>query len=186
MKLPSAVMVLGLCALHASAQDGLRIDVLAGHDIVVSAAAGRGGDVRVRVVDQDQRPVAGATVSAILPSIGVGGHFRGGSTIATEKTDSRGEAEFKGIHLRKLTGDFTTRILARSGERKGSATLRQSITSAPAPELGWRSRRRLTMLAVAGAGVAAGVVAATYGGSSTPPATGLTVTPGNPSTTGPR
>ncbi|HYP04930.1 MAG TPA: hypothetical protein VER03_01740 [Bryobacteraceae bacterium] len=153
----------------------------------MTSAGGRGADVRVRVVDQDQRPVPGATVSAVLPAIGAGGHFRGGDTIATERTDSKGEAEFSGIRLRKITGEFITRVLARSGARTGSATLTQTITNAPAPAQTWRSRRRLVMLGVAGAGIAAGVVAATYGGGSTAPATaGVTVTPGNPTTTGPR
>jgi hypothetical protein len=118
--------------------------------------------------------------------MGVGGHFRGGNTIATQHTDSRGEAEFTGIHLRKLTGDFTTRVLARSGERTGTVNVLQKVANAPAPPEGWTSRKRLVMLGVAGAGVAAGVVALLYGGGSSTPAAGLTVTPGNPLTTGPR
>jgi hypothetical protein len=168
-------------------RDMLRVDVVEGHDAVVSAAGGRGADVRVRVLDRDQKPVEGAIVSAVLPPIGVGGHFRGGETIATTHTDSQGEAQFRGIHLRPLTGDFTTRILARRGDRTGTAQVIQKVSAAPAADQGWRSRRRLVMLGVAGAGVAAGIVAAFYGNeSSTPTVSGLSVTPGNPVATAPR
>ena len=187
MKLLSTVMAFGLCVPFASAQDALTVSLMNGQDTRTGYAAGRGADVRVRVVDRDQKPVEGATVSAILPAMGVGGHFRGGTTVATTQTDSQGQAEFTGIHLRGLTGDFTTRVLARSGDRTGSASLVQKVSAGTAPpQQGWMSRRRLVILGVAAAGIAAGVVAATYGGESSTPAIGLTVTPGIPVTTGPR
>jgi hypothetical protein len=186
MKLLSTLIVLGLCATNASAQDELQIDVLGGHDTVVTAAGGRGADVRVRVLDRDRKPVEGAIVSAVLPPMGVGGHFRGGDTIRTERTDSRGEVQFTGIHLRRLTGDFTTRVLARSGNRTGTASVTQKVSGAPARVEGWSSRRRLIMLGVAGAGVAAGITALVYDNDPTTPSAGLTVTAGSPLTTGPR
>ena len=187
MKVLSTVLVLGLCGCYASAQDALTVDVLSGQDAVVTTTARKGAEFRVRVVDRDRKPVEGAIVSAVLPAIGVGGHFRGGSTIATEQTDSRGEAEFSGIRVRNLSGDFTTRVMARSGARTGTANVVQKVSgSGVAPAAGWLSRKRLIMLGVVGAGVAASVVAATYGGDLTTEAAGFTVTPGNPVTTGPR
>ena len=185
MRLISAVLALGLCA---QAQDGLQVDVLSGHDAMVTAASGRGANIRVRVLDRERKPVEGAIVSAVLPPKGVGGHFRDGGTIATTHTDSDGTAEFRGIHVRRAAGEFSTRILARRGDRSGVADVRQTVSMAPdSPDTRF-SRRRLIMLVVAGAGVAAGVVAATYGGGSsgTAPTPGLTVSPGSPITTGPR
>jgi hypothetical protein len=186
MKLASTVLVLGLCVSYASAQDSLTVDVLSGQDASVSSATAGGAKVRVRVVDQDRKPVAGATVSAVLPAIGAGGHFPGGATISTRETDSRGEVDFTGIQLRTVTGDFTTRVLARSGSRTGSATVVQKVPPAPAVTNGWSSRRRALMLGIAGAGVVAGIVAALSGGESSSPTTGLSVTPGIPLTSGPR
>jgi hypothetical protein len=186
MKVLSTALVLGLCGFHASAQDALTVDVLSGQDAIVTAATGKGADFRVRVLDRDRKPVQGATVSAVLPAIGVGGHFRGGNTIDTQQTNSQGEAEFTGIHVRKLTGDFTTRVLARSGDRTGTTNVVQKVSTGNRPAEGWTSRRRLVMLGIAGAGVAAAIVVATYGNGSSTQAAGFSVTPGNPVTTGPR
>jgi hypothetical protein len=126
-------------------------------------------------------------VSAVLPSLGAGGHFRGGATIATKQTDADGTVEFSGIHLRKVPGNFTTRILARKGFRSGAAEVTQNASMTIAePKVGRFSRRTVVMMTVAGAGIAAGVVAATCCGSSGASIPSLTVTPGAPTTTGPR
>jgi hypothetical protein len=125
-------------------------------------------------------------VSAVLPPRGVGGHFHDGGTIATTHTNADGTADFRGIRLRRTAGDFSTRILARRGDRSGTADVRQTVSLAPDSVEGTFSRKRLIMLAIAGAGVVAGVVAATYNGSGSAPETGMTVTPGSPITTGPR
>jgi hypothetical protein len=179
MRLLSTVMILCVCAngLCASAGEELQVNVLEGRDAAI----------RVRVVDRQSKPVSGATVSAVLPSMGAGGHFRGGGTISTKETDSDGTVEFSGIRLRKIPGSFTTRILARKGHRTGSAELTQTATLAPVRSREGRfSRRNVAMMAVAGAGIAAGVVAAACCGASRPEAPQLTVTPGVPTTTGPR
>jgi hypothetical protein len=189
MRLLSAVMILSLCAngICASPDDELQVNVLGGRDVAVSAPGGRAADIRIQVVDRQSKPVRGATVSAVLPSLGAGGHFRGGETIATKETGADGTVEFSGIHLRKVPGTFTTRILARKGFRTGSTEVTQNASTTAAEPAGGRfSRRTLVMMAVAGAGVAAGVVAATCCGSSGPTAPSLTVTPGAPATTGPR
>ena len=179
MKLLSTVMILclGSNGFCASPDDELQLNALEGRDAVI----------RVRVVDRQSRPVSGATVSAVLPSMGAGGHFRGGETIATKETDSDGTVEFSGIRLRKVAGSFTTRILARKGFRTGSTDLTQKASiAAVQSQAGRFSRRNVIMMAVAGAGVAAGIVAATCCGSGPQAAPSLTVTPGIPTTTGPR
>jgi hypothetical protein len=189
MKPLSSVLVLCLCAngLSASAEDALRINVLEGHGVAVTAVSHRGADIRLRVTDTDNKPIQGAIVSAILPAIGAGGHFSGGSTIASKETNSDGTVEFSGIRLRDLTGDFTTNIRARKGDRTGSAQVTQKVSMAPAAEEGPWSRRRVLMVAIAAAGVTAGVLAAILGDSSGgAPASALTVTPGSPITGGPR
>ena len=184
----STVLVLCLCAnaFCAGPNDALQVNVLEGNDVVVSAATGHGADIRVKVTDRSSQPVEGATVSAILPNIGVGGHFRGGDTVATHRTGKDGTVEFSGIHLRQITGEFNTKILARRGSETGSAIVVQKVTAAPAPAEGIFSRKRMILMGVAAVGVAAGVAIAIYGNGSDNPAAGLTVTPGNPTTTGPR
>lgn len=182
-------MVLCLAAngFCAGTEDDLQVNVLGGRDAVVNTAAGRAADIRIQVVDRNSKPVPGATVSAVLPSMGAGGHFRGGETIATRETDSQGTVEFSGIRLRKVNGSFTTRILARKGFRTGSAEMTQrASTTALQPAQGLFSRRNVIMMAIAGTGIAGGIVAATCCGSSGPATPSFTVTPGAPTTTGPR
>ena len=189
MRLLSTVMILCLCAngFCAGPDDELQVNVLGGHDAVVSTAAGA-PDIRIRVVDRNSKPVEGASVSAVLPGMGAGGHFRGGDTIATKVTDSDGTVQFSGIHLRKVAGDFTTRILARKGLRSGSTQLTQtaSNTAAVEPKKALLSTRNKIIMAVAGAGIAAGIAAAVCCGSEAPSGPTFTVTPGVPTTTGPR
>jgi hypothetical protein len=192
MKLLSTVLVLCACANELSAgpiadsKDALQINILAGHDVVVPADSKRGSDIRIRVTDRNNRPVEGAVVSAILPASGAGGHFRDRTTISTQETDSDGEARFTGIRLRNVLGEFSTTLKARRGENFGSTQVLQRVSSsAPAPER-FFSRKRVVMMSVAGAGVAAAVVAATYGGTSATTAPSLTVTPGSPVTSAPR
>jgi hypothetical protein len=195
MRLFNIVVVCCLCSNglyagpnDAGPNDALQINVLSGDAVVVPAASGRAANIRVRVTDRASKPVDGALVSAILPALGVGGHFRGGSTIATKETDSDGNVEFTGIRLRQLTGDFTTQIKARKGESTGAAQARQKVSSAPFAEpKGLFSRKHMLMMAVAGAGVTAGILVATLDGSGgSTPARGITVTPGSPVTGGPR
>ena len=170
----------------ADSIDALRVNVLEGHDVVVSAAAGRGADIRIRVTDRNDRPVEGAMVSAILPPNGAGGHFRDNTTISTQETDADGHARFTGIRLRKVLGEFSTTLKARRGEHVGSTQVLQKVSPAPPPPEGLFSRKRIVMMSIAGAGMAAAIVAATYGGSSSAPAPSLTVRPGSPVTGAPR
>ena len=188
MKLLSSVLVLGACAFNLSADpnDALQINVLGSRDVIVTTASGREADIRVRVTDRDNRPIAGAVVSAILPPIGVGGHFRDHTTIATESTNTQGEADFKGIRIRNVLGEFTTTLKARSGDSFGSTQIVRKVSPPPPTVEGFFSRRRVLIMSIAAAGVAAAVVTAMYDGESSAPAPGLRVTPGSPVTTGPR
>ena len=190
MRLLGTVLVLCICANQLSAEpiadsNDLRIHVLGGHDVAVSAAARKGADIRIRVTDRNDRPVEGAVVSAILPPKGAGGHFRDNTTISTQETDADGNARFTGIRLRNVLGEFSTTLRARRGENVGSAHVLQRVADTPPPPEGFFSKRRTVIMSIAGAGVAAAIVAATYGGSSTI-APSLTVRPGNPVTSASR
>ena len=188
MRLLSTVLVLCLASngLSAAEDDELKIDVLDGHGSTVTLESGRAADIRLRVTDRENKPISGAYVSAILPGMGPGGHFSGGMTIATKESDSDGRVAFSGIHLRKVTGDFTTQIRARRGDRTGAAQVTQKVSNASTADETFFSRRHILMMAIAGAGVAAGVAAAIVGHSDGPAAPPLTVTPGTPTTGGPR
>jgi hypothetical protein len=191
MRFLSSVLVVCLCAngsFAAGADDTLRLNVLTGQDVVVTTATGHGPDIKIRVTDKNSAPVEGATVSVILPAVGSGGHFAGGSTIATRQTDSDGIVDFSGIRLRKLNGDFAVKIRARKESLTGSTQVVEKVSWVAEGPQSFFSPRHVLMMWIAGAGVAAGILAATIGGPNggTPAAAGLTVTPGTPITGGPR
>ena len=182
-RIAAAVM---LCGSAFAQQDApLNVSVLAGHDVVVSTREGRAADVRVRVTDSASQPVDNAAVTAILPTVGAGGSFRGGHTIKTVKSGSDGIVEFSGIRLRPVTGEIPIRIVARHGNQSGSTTIHQKAAdiapSADAP----RSKRRLAMIAILAGGAAAAVTALVMDGDE-PAHPAFNVTPGNPVTSGPR
>jgi hypothetical protein len=185
MKLSKFFMCATVAAATALAEPAaLSISVLTGDDVSVSTRNGRGADIRVRITGTNNEPVEHATVTAVLPGIGAGGSFAGGDTVRTKTTSSDGTAEFRGIHIRPVTGDIPIRIVARAGQQFAATTVHQKAADIEAPEA-TLSRRRVAMIAILGGGATAAVLALTMGGDE-PARPPFNVTPGSPVTTGPR
>jgi hypothetical protein len=169
----------------------LQVEVISGGGVANSLHQDTAHPVTVCVRDREGRPVADATVTAILPASGVGAAFAWGSEISSKQTGSDGRATFRGMRLRPLEGDFPIRIVATSNGATSTVTANQSVRAdAPAPTVSAWPRRKLVMFGIVGAGTAAAIFAATHGGGSKPatpagPVTGG-FTPGFPITTGPR
>jgi hypothetical protein len=179
----SAVLAAGMAFAEPNA--ALSISVLTGNDAVVSTQGGRGADIKIRVTGADDQPIEHATVTAVLPGIGAGGSFAGGETVNSKVTGSDGTVDFRGIRIRPVTGDIPIRIVARRGQEVGSTIVHQKAANiAPADEVMF-SRRRLTIFGIAAAGVTAAVLAAIIDGDK-PAQPAFNVTPGTPTTTGPR
>jgi hypothetical protein len=164
----------------------LQIVVLEGQGAINNVSRRSAHDPVVQVVDENQRPVRGVTVTFLLPRGGPGGSFLDGSNTVTTITDEQGRAIGRGLQPNSLTGPFNIEVRASSGDLSASASIRQ-INAAPAREPGSGSSRKFILLGVV-AGAVAGVVAATSGGdgrtsSAAPPSTpssAATVTPGTP------
>ncbi len=177
------------------AQSRLDITIVEGDRATNSLAYGIAKPIVVEVKDQSGKPVEKAAVTAILPALGTGGHFGGnivtgqfaGDTVATKHTDEHGRVAFRNIHLRELEGEFPIRIVAAHQNLSASVTATQTNARVAAPPKARSSRRKLTILAIAGAGAAAGLVAAFHNGeeNETRPAV-FNTTPGMPVFTGPR
>jgi hypothetical protein len=166
-----------------------RIDVsiVDGNGAMASSANRAGRPITVLVQDQNKRPVAGASVTAILPASGVGGEFRDvESTIKTLETDGAGRATFASIKLRPLSGSFPIRFVAKHQNLSSSATATQTVAEPAAPAQRRFSRPWMAMAIVAAAGTAAGIYVALDDDDDAPKTAGFRVSPGSPVLGGPR
>jgi hypothetical protein len=142
----------------------------------------------VEVRDDNNKPVAGASVVFFLPNQGPSGTFANGSKTLTLTTDSQGRASAAGIRPNNQTGKLEIHVSASYQGQTATAVITQSNVAGVGPSTGMsRGTKILIILAVVG-GATAGGIAATRGGSSSsssgPPA--LVITPGTPTVAGPK
>jgi hypothetical protein len=118
--------------------------------------------------------------------------FNGWMRNQTARTSAEGRAETNGFTPNDEAGRFNIKVTATSGSKSSSVIISQTNTANGAPGNGKQVKSKnnlLKILLVAGAaGLAGGIIAATRGGSSTPPTppTPITVTAGPITIGGPR
>jgi hypothetical protein len=141
----------------------------------------------VQVQDENHKPVAGAAVVFLLPEHGAGGTFADGSHTLSVITNSSGRAAAHGIHLTSVQGSFQIQVSASFQGVTTSTVITQSVAvaAAGAGAAGGAvagvaiSAKVIVIIAIVAAAAAGGAVIATHtGGSSTPAATGTTISPG--------
>jgi hypothetical protein len=135
----------------------------------------------VQVEDENRRPVAGATVTFLLPGDGPGAALRDGSRSFTAITGPDGRAVLRGLRPNSTPGEFQIQVNASYQGITGSAVITQTNAAAAAGAA--ISGKLIAILAVAGGAAAAGgIVAATRGGNDTTTAPApVIITPGTPS-----
>jgi len=136
----------------------------------------------VQVTDENNRPVAGATVVFFLPKDGPGGTFPGGARNLSVVTGQDGRAVARGLRTNDIAGKFQIQVEATYQGVSATATITQS-NAVLAAAAGGISGKLLAIFAIAGGAAAGGVIAATRGGKETaaPPPTPTTVSAGTPS-----
>jgi len=185
-----ALLASGL-TLHAQDPAGnLQIAILEGAGAKNSSLAQEAKPITVEVRNAAGQPLQDATVTAILPPTGPGAAFPWGNEVATKQTGTDGRATFSGMRLRKLSGEFPVRLVAAANGHSTSVIAMQSVSvdePAPAPPPKRWSNRRIAIVSVAAAGVAAGLIVAFSGSgsSSSQASSGAGITAGIPSVTGP-
>jgi hypothetical protein len=147
----------------------------------------------VQVQDENHKPVAGAAVTFLLPNQGAGAVFADGSRSFTTVTDGNGQAVARGIKPNNVNGQYQIRVNASYQGQTANAVVNQAnaITAAGAAGASAGiSTKLIAIIAIAGAAVAGGVVAATRGGGGATPGTvtpaGTVLTPGTPTVGAPR
>lgn len=159
------VTFLTFCAVSVRGQTttGLTIHVVEGASAINSIKLRRGHDPVVQVVNSNGQPVAGATVTFLLPASGASGTFADNSLSLTAQTDSRGMATGRGLKPNKLAGQFRIRVTTSWRGEAASATLMQTNAE---PEMKSNNSKWIVIAAVVGGVAAGGALAATRGGSS--------------------
>jgi hypothetical protein len=171
---------------QAPAPSGLKIVVLEGEGAINNIRERRAKEPVVRVLDDDNQPVAGAAVNFQLTELGPSATFPGGTSL-TITTDQQGQAVGRGLRPNNIAGQFQIRVTASYRGRSARATITQTNV-APVAARRTSSSRKIAIILIAGGGAAA---AATLGltrgskGASTPsspakpPATPTTILPGS-------
>ncbi|MBI3209330.1 MAG: hypothetical protein HYZ37_10585 [Candidatus Solibacter usitatus] len=164
----------------------------------------------VEVRDENNKPLAGASVVFTLPGQGAGGTFTNGARVLTMTTNNSGRATMSGFRPNNLQGNFQVRITASHQGQVASATITQTnaVVGAAAGAGGAAgaagaatgmsvAAKVLIVLALVGVtgGVTGGVVSTRGGGTSNgnsgigqpPPVSRATgITPGPPTIGPPR
>ena len=166
----------------------ISIQVVEGQNAINNISRNSAYEPVVEVQDSSTRPVQGASVSFVLPSIGPGGLFPDGSRTLMVQTDASGRAVARGLRPNNQVGQFEIRAVASF--RGESATVTITQTNAAPVVTGSKSAKKWAiLLAIVGGGAAAAVAATAGGGgggggASSPPAAGDvpsgTITPGTP------
>src|SRR5262249_23555609 len=108
-----------------SPQSAPVIQILQGDGAINSIRLQRGHDPEVRVVTQSGDPIAGATVTFLLPSTGPSATFGTGlSTSIT--TDGHGAAAARGLRPNGVAGQFHIRVTTSWRGAPAVATLTQT------------------------------------------------------------
>ncbi|HEY6344827.1 MAG TPA: hypothetical protein VIY49_25300 [Bryobacteraceae bacterium] len=146
------------------AQARLNIVVVEGESAINNVKGRVNREPIVLIVDENQRPLAGAAVVFLLPSSGPGGSFVDGSKTLTVSTDAQGRAVAAGIHRNNLSGQMQIRVTASFGGQTVSTVITQTNVAGGSAGLS-TTAKVLIVIGVAG-GAAAGAILATRGGSS--------------------
>ena len=168
----------------------LNIVILEGEGAINNVQQRTAREPIVQVTDENDRPVAGATVYFLLPESGPGGSFADGARSLNVVTDAKGQATARGLTANAETGKYQIQVEASYQELTTTTTINQANAVLTAAAAGGGAGKIIAILAIIGGAAAAGVVAATSGNGSSSPApppapTPTTVTPGAPSVGGP-
>jgi hypothetical protein len=167
---------------------GLKVIVLEGQNGVNNIRLPMTVDLVVEVRDENDRTVEGATVNFQLPLMGPSGGFEGGVRNKEATTNLQGQAAVSYTPNMEL-GRFTVQVKASQGGRTGMTTITQqnSNASEAGQTRSWFSRHKKIVIAAAVVAVGVGLgVGLTRGGSkSGTNSSGITITPGVPTVSGP-
>ncbi len=167
------ILLLTIALVRAQAPGFLKITAVEGEGAFNDIRHKLSHPPLVRVVDESNNLVQGATVTFTFPFVGPRGTFDGGGLSATAVTDDKGLARCPAFVPNTEEGRYNFKVSASFNGKTGSLVISQSNTLAGGSsvgEKGTKSHKMAWILALVGAGAAVGAVAAMHGGSSSTPA----------------
>jgi hypothetical protein len=141
----------------------LNIVIMEGEGAVNNIKQRTARDPIVRVEDENHRPVAGATVTFLLPQSGPSATFPNGARTLTAFTDQTGRARALGLRPNSVPGKFTIQVNASSQGLTSSAVVAQTNVLAATAVAGAVSAKVIAILVIAGGAVAGGTLVVTGG-----------------------
>jgi hypothetical protein len=175
-------LVLALEATQA-VPSGLKIVVLEGEGAVNNIRKRTAREPVVEIRDQNERLVAGASVTFILPESGPSGIFPNASRMVTAVSDEKGQAAAIGLRPNQVAGEFQIRVTASHQRQTASASIRQTNVGSAAKGM---SGRLVAIMVLAGGAAAGGVLIAGRGGTTGSKTDRPVLTPGTPEVGRPR
>ncbi|MCC6588965.1 MAG: hypothetical protein IT168_19870 [Bryobacterales bacterium] len=149
--------------LSAQAAEELKIAVIEGDGFINNIRKSTARDPVVEVRDRNNKPIAGAAVTFLLPSSGPSGTFSNGAQSITVQTNQAGRAVAQGFRPNQVAGEFRIQVEAKYQNQTGRASIRQrNISRTP-----WLSAKRLLLIGGVAAVAATVAIVATRGGNST-------------------
>jgi hypothetical protein len=153
-----------------------KIVVLEGEGGVNSIRQATARELLVQVTDQDNRPLARASVTFMLPASGAGAAFVDGTKMVTLITDDKGLVRVVGMRPNSLEGKFEIRVTAAYQRQMARAVITQtnvmelppakpSAPSQPAAKKKGGSGKLIAILVAAAGGGVGAAMAARGGGS---------------------
>jgi hypothetical protein len=157
-----------LDAAQAQETSTLKILVLEGQDAINNIRQRTARDTIVEVQDENNKPVAGAVVTFLLPDRGASGTFANGAQSVSVTTNAQGQAVATGLQPNGVAGEYQMRISASHQGQVASTTIAQSNIAGAVAVAGAGGAKIAAILAIVGGAVAGGVVYATQKGGSSP------------------
>jgi hypothetical protein len=146
----------------------IQLVIVGGNDLINNINTRTSRPTIVQVEDENHRPVAGATVSFLLPNTGPGGTFAGGSRSVSLVTGSNGQVTMPRMTTNQLAGRFEIHVNANFQGQQATATItQQNIAPPPGQGHAGLSAKVIGVLAgAAAAGAATGIYLAVRGGGT--------------------
>jgi hypothetical protein len=184
---------------NAQAAPSLKIVVIQGEGARNNIALGATQQLIVQVRDENDKPVAGASVTFYSPERGPGGSFFGAYNKLTLSANEQGNAAATSFQPNLLEGAFQIRVIASLENRMGEGVINQTNflqtnvlpTEAGSPGLIARLRSvkvspRTKKIAVIAAGALIALIVTTRGDDTPAPVPGTSIIPGTISVGAPR
>jgi hypothetical protein len=163
----SLLLVLHLSLIEAwSAPPAmLRIRIVEGEGATNNMRQRTAREPIVQVVDENDRPVSGATVLFLLPDKGPGGVFADGTNQLKLVTDEKGRATARGFTPNNEAGAFRIQVQASYLDRTAATVIHQANVAATAAI----SAKLLALLAIGGGAAATAALARGRGNEPSAP-----------------